>query len=161
MWLFMYACYLLSVASLFLLVLTGIQGYFDLMPAGISHPTLAIMTILVYSFTQTLVMFFFVGTGVSIKEYVQEHEESTEYHRRSIEVKRKLYPPTMLNILLVGVAFILGGAVHTNHVPGWVHGTSFWLAFLHYVKTLYVQHGCFKENTQIVLDMAGVERAKG
>jgi len=154
-WLFMYLCYLLNALSFVLLAAVGLQGYFHFWEDHVSHPTLAIMSIIVYLAAQTLIMFFFVGTGVSIKEYSQEHELEPTFHRRSIALKRRLYPPLLLNILLVSVAFLLGGAVHTEMLPAWTHGLLFWIAIAHFGKTILIQHHCFKENTQTVLEMAG------
>jgi hypothetical protein len=100
-------------------------------------------------------MFFFVGTGVSIKEYVQENSADAQFHRRSIEIKRKLYPPTLLNVLLIMTTFIIGGGVDTGVIPAWIHGLLFYIALVHFFKMIAVQHRCFRENTEIVLEMTG------
>ena len=65
---------------------------------------------MIFIAAQTLVMFFFVGTGVSIKEYIQENQDiDHSFHRDSIQIKRKLYPPTMAVTLLFVAMVILDG----------------------------------------------------
>ena len=154
MWFFMILCYLLTAITFLLLLLSGVQGYFAFKIFHVNHPTLALLTIMMYLFTQTLIIFYFVGIGVSIKEFVIDSKISSEYHKHSIAVKRYVYPPVLLNILFVMTLFISGGAVDTHHMPGWIHGILFCIAILHFWKTITVEHKAFKESTNIVIEMA-------
>jgi hypothetical protein len=135
----------------------GIQGYAGFHLIGINHPTLALLTAIVYLFTQTLIMFFFVGTGVSVKEYTREHNIDDRFHKQSISLKRRLYPPILLNIFIFMLAFISGGAVDTHLMPGFLHGILYFAVLIHFVKVMRVQHHCFKDNTAIILNMSGIE----
>ncbi|MFQ6673868.1 MAG: hypothetical protein ACE5GH_03655 [Fidelibacterota bacterium] len=158
MYLFMISIYLLTGLSFLALFLVGLQGYFGVALLGLNHATFALLTAILYLFTEVLVMFFFVGTGVSIKEYVQEKGVHSRFHQRSVAVKKKLYPPTLLNVLLVMAVFIMGGAVDTGSLPPWPHGILTLIALAHFAITIRKQHGCFKENTAIVLEMTGTVR---
>jgi len=146
-----------SLLTFIMLCLTGLSGYFHFLIFNANHPTFAILTIIIYLFTETLVIFFFVGTGVSVKEYTQEHKLDTQFHRRSIALKRRVYPPLLLNMLLVMVLFITGGAVDTHRLPGWAHGVLFLICIVHFLKAAYVQHLCFKEDTALIIEMSGLE----
>ena len=113
MYIFMYLIYILSAASFIGLALLGLgglagpHGYF-----GMNHPTFALLVSVIFLAAEVLVMFFFVGTGISIKEYVRDHPDAApELHRRSIAIKRVLYPPTLYVTMMVMLTFILGGAV--------------------------------------------------
>ena len=156
MWFFMYSCYLLTALSFVCMLLLGLQGYVQMQVLGINHPAFALLTAIIYLLTETLVMFFFVGTGVSVKEYSHENKLDPSYHQRSVSLKRRLYPPVLLNILLFMIAFITGGAVDTGKLPGFWHGMLFWFVFLHFVKTIVVQHRCFRANTAIILNMSNI-----
>ena len=103
-------------------------------------------------------MFFFVGTGVSIKEYTQEKNLKPIFHQQSITVKRKIYPPQLLNILILMTAFILYGAADTQKIPHWIYQFSLFAGLAHFLFAKRIQHESFKENTQIILDMVGVKR---
>ena len=156
MWFFMNTCYLLTLITFILLVTTGLQGWLHFPILNANHPTFALLTMIVYLFTETLVIFFFVGTGASIKEYTKEHHLKPDYQRQSLAIKRKIYPPLLLNMLLVMILFISGGAVDTNRLPSWLHGTLYGICLLHFVAVIRIQHHSFKENTALVLRMSGV-----
>lgn len=156
MWFFMISCYLFTLLTFVLLFLTALMGYFHFSILNANHPAFALLTIIVYLFTETLVIFFFVGTGVSVKEFTQEQKLDNGFHKRSIEIKRQVYPPLMLNMFLVMTLFITGGAVDTHRLPGWLHGALFLICIVHFVKAVGVQHQCFKKNTALILEMSGL-----
>ena len=158
MWFFMITCYLFSILSFFMLLLTGLQGYFHFLIFHANHPTFALLTVIIYLFTETLVIFFFVGMGVSIRDYSQSNRLDAKFHRSSIAIKRIVYPPLLLNILLVMMLFVSGGAVDTHRMPGWMHGILFLICIIHFFKVIKIQHKCFKENTTLILEMSGVQR---
>ena len=157
MWFFMNTCYGLSFLA-FILLLTGFAQsflHFPVLKAG--HLTFMLLTSIIYLFTETLIIFFFVGTGVSIKEYAQTHKLDPTYHKRSLGIRFRVYPPLLLNILLMIIVFILVGAVDTYRVPAIVYQALFVVALLHFVKVKMIQHRCFRDNTRIILNMAGVK----
>lgn len=159
MWFFMNGCYVLTAISLIMLVLSGAQGYFSFFVLNANHATFALLTVIIYLFTETLVIFYFVGIGVSIKEFTLERKLNTSYQRRSIEIKRRMYPPLLLNMLMVMVLFISGGAVDTHRIPHWAHGLLFYFCIAHFLYTMKIQHESFKESTAIVLEMSGINSA--
>ena len=161
MWFFMNACYGLSLLT-FILLLTGFAQsflHFPVFKAG--HLTFMVLTSIIYLFTETLVIFFFVGTGVSVKEYTHEHKLDPAYHKRSLAIKFQVYPPLLLNILLMIIVFVLVGAVDTYRIPSVVYQALFLVALLHFIKVKMIQHQCFRDNTRIILDMAATGSPEG
>ena len=153
----MYLIYFLSGVSLVGLTLVGIGGFLG--PRGflgMNHPTLALMVSILFLAVEVLVMFFFVGTGVSVKEYVRDEGASPDFHRRSIALKRVLYPPTLAVTVAVMVTFILGGAVDRGSLSHWWHLAGWLLSMGLFLRALKVQHNCLKENTAIILEMVGL-----
>ena len=63
-------------------------------------------------------------------------------------------------MVLVGTVFILGGAVQTGRISGWIHGMLFNLTFLHFMYTTFLQHNGFKENVAIINELVNYETAK-
>ena len=61
MWLLMTTCYLLMAGAFATLALAGLQGYFQFTIFGAGHPHFALVTIILYLFAETLIMFFFIG----------------------------------------------------------------------------------------------------
>ena len=158
MWFFMNTCYALTLITVILFALTGLQGYFQFPVFQANHPTFALLFVIVYLFTQTLVIFFFVGTGVSVKEYTLEHHLPDDFHKRSIAIKRRVYPPLMLNLLFMIILFTLVGAVDTYRVPAWSYQLFFVFCLFHYMRIKKVQNGCFRDNTNIILEMSGLKK---
>lgn len=154
MWYYMMACYLMSGITFILLLTAFFQSFlkFSVFQAG--HLTFVILTCIVYLFTETLVIFFFVGTGMGIKEFVIQHKRGPLFHHRSIAVKKKVMPPLVLNILLMMGLFVLVGAVDTHRFPSWAYTLIFLGCILHFVKTKITQNQSFRDITKIVLEMS-------
>ena len=158
MWFFMISSYLLSVLTLGMLLILMMQGYMTIPFLKIPHLTFLILTSIVYFFTETLIIFFFVGTGVSVRDYSKENNLSEEYRKRSLSIKYKIYPPTMLNLLFMILLFILPGFVHAGKIPWVVYQYYFVFCLWHYIYTKIVQHHSFRENTENILAMSGITR---
>ena len=158
MWFFMITCYVMSVITFLLLITALLQSFFLFSVFKATHLTFIVLTSIIYLFTETLVIFFFVGTGVSVRDYVQEKKLSPDFHKRSLAVKFKVYPPLLLNMLLMIILFILVGAVDTGCIPRWIYQIFFVLSLAHFIYAKQVQNDCFRDNTENILAMAGVKR---
>lgn len=157
MWFFMNTCYGFSLLTLVFLIVAFFQSFLKFNIGQANHVTFMVLTSIVYFFTQTLVIFFFVGTGVSIREYTQEHQMDAGFHRRSIAIKRRVYPPVLLNMLWLSVLFVIVGAVDTYRVPGWIYYAFFVFCIADYVRTKVKENACFRDNTDIILEMSGLK----
>ena len=153
----MNSCYFLSLLSFLMLLLTGIQGYFHFNFFNANHSTFALLTVIIYLFTQTLIIFYFVGIGISIRDYTALQKTDAIYHKRSLAIKQRMYPPLLLNMLFVMVLFISGGALHTQGIPKWSHGLLFYIAIMDYFRVLLIEHVAFRDSTHIVLEMSGIK----
>lgn len=116
-----------------------------------------ILTSIIYLFAETLVIFFFVGTGVSVKEYMLEHKIYGDFHKRMIALKRVTYPPQLLNMLILMTAFILYGAADTGKIPMWVYQGLLFIGLVHFCYAKVLQHRSFRDNTLIILEMSGLK----
>jgi hypothetical protein len=159
MWFFMITCYIFSVLSFAMLLVVFAQSLVPFKVMSASPMSFLILTSIIYLFTETLVMFFFVGTGVSVKEYMLEKKISGDFHKRSIGIKRRVYPPQLLNILILMIAFILFGAADTGKMPSWIYSAVLLAGIVQFIQAKIIQNDCFRDNTNIVLDMAGIKRA--
>jgi hypothetical protein len=158
MWFFMYVCYILSFLAFISLNIAFFQSFLKFSIFSAHHITFIIFTSILYICAETIIIFFFVGTGVSVKEYTHDHKLDNSFHKRSIAIKRKVYPPQMLNLLFFLVVFCLAGAVDTMRFPLWLYSTLFLGSLIHYVRIKIIQNECFRENTQIILDMSGIDK---
>ena len=153
----MVTCYILSLLTFILVVTAFLQSFlkFPVFQAG--HLTFMILTSIVYLFTETLVIFFFVGTGMGIKESTLHHQLGPQFHRRSIAIKRKDLPQLVLNLLVMIILLVLVGAVDTQRFPTWAYHLIFLGCIFHFVKTKIIQNKSFGDITKIALEMSEIK----
>ncbi len=159
MWFFMITCYIFTLLSFVMLLIVFAQSLIPFKVIAASPLSFLILTSIIYLFTETLIMFFFVGTGVSVKEYMLEQKIHGDFHKRSIAIKRRIYPPQLLNMLILMIAFILFGAADTYKISPWIYRGVLLLGILQYIDAKIIQNACFRDNTQVILDMSGIKRA--
>ena len=159
MWGLMIISYLFIAATFILLVITGLQGYFQFQIVQANHPQFALLSAIFYMLTETLIMFYFIGSGTAIKKNIQTNGISTSLYDEVKKTKMKLFPHLTLNMMFIGIVFILGGAVQTGSIAGWIHGLLFDLAFIHFMYTTFLQHCGFKQNVEIIEKLSTIQTA--
>ena len=153
----MIVSYLCIAITTMLLLISGMQGYFQFKVLQASHPQFALLSTVFYMFTETLVMFYFIGSGTAIKKTIASLSMKTDGYEKVKKTKMLLFPHLTMNMVFVGLVFILGGAVQTGSVAGWIHGLLFDFAFFHFLYTTVLQHRGFKENVEIVGELSVVD----
>lgn len=153
MYVFMIICYALMLVNLINLTLTGASGYWHFDILGASHTRFALFMILIFTITETVVMYFFISTGKAIKSAIESGLGKEELWKRERRLKMELFPQLMLTILLVGGWFIHIGAVENQISPKWVHDLIFTLAFTHHLWSLNIKNNSFKEQLSIIAEL--------
>ena len=152
MWFFMILSYVMVFISGIGLVLIGINHYINFWAQN--HITLDLLVSIIFIASQTLVMFFFVGTGVNVREYLESHQElGDDLYHQMFAIKRKLYPPTMMVTILFMAMVIIDGAFFIGKVSEWWFHILYLLTLYYYFKATRVQHHSFKDSTKIVITM--------
>ena len=149
----MIVCYALMLLNFVNLTLTGASDYLNFQIFGASHTRFALFMILIFTITETIVMYFFITTGKAIKEALEGGLGKKELWSRERSLKMKLFPQLMLTILLVGGWFIHIGAVENNMSPIWVHNLIFFIAYVHHLWSLKVKNDCFKKQLSIISEL--------
>ncbi len=157
MWFFMTFSYIMIVLSGIGLTLIGLNHYFDIWAQN--HITLDLIVSIIFIAAQTLIMFFFVGTGVNVREYLELHSElGDSLYKQMFAIKRKLYPPTMMVTILFMAMVIMDGVYFIGKASEWWFHILYLLTLYYFFKATIVQHNSFKESTEIVLSMTGTSR---
>ena len=157
MWFFMILCYVLVTISGLGLVQIGLNHYFDFWQTN--RITFDLIVSIIFIAAQTLVMFFFVGTGVNIREYLEEHPElGHDLYKKMFAIKRRLYPPTMMVTMLFMATVIVDGIYYFGRISEWWFHASYFLTLWYFYKATKEQHTSFKGSTEIVLEMTKKER---
>ena len=149
----MITCYVLMLVNLINLTLTGTSGYFNFNVLGASHTRFALFMILIFTITETIVMYFFITTGKAIKSAIESGLGNNDLWSRERQLKMKLFPQLMLTIFLVGGWFIHIGAIENSMSPVWVHYLIFFIAYVHHLWSLKIKNSSFKEQLSIISEL--------
>ena len=149
----MIICYLLMFVNFINLTLTGLGGYFDFKVIGASHTRFAIFMILIFTITETVVMYFFITTGKAIKTAINDGLGEQKLLQREKTLKMKLFPQLMLTIFLVGGWFIHIGAVENSVFTAPFHWPLFTIAYLHHWWSLIRKNDAFREQLAIISEL--------
>src|SRR5712671_119045 len=124
-----FALTLLSLFTLAGLALATFSGW-ALGHAGggsataVRHIAVSVPTVLFSLFTQSMVLFFFIGTGKLLKEAAARRPDPAgrDYILRKVrELKMRTSGIATLAPLSALVTALFGGAVHTGRLPAWPH----------------------------------------
>ena len=77
----------LSFPCYFLFITSGLQGIFGFLFLSISHATFGFLTTIVYLFSQTLTLFFFVGTNTNIRDYSEKKPMAIPLFKQAKKIK--------------------------------------------------------------------------
>ena len=159
MWLFLYTCYALITVSGLLLTAAVVQGFTGIQVLGAAHPAFGFFTTIVFLLTQTTVIFFFVATGVSVRDFVRERGLAPDMIIRSRRAHGPVSGQTTLAILLVMVTAVSGGASAAALIPRWMHLAVVAITYAHFLILVVMQHRAFRTQTAIVVQMADLVRS--
>ena len=136
-------------------VFTSVQGFaVTAGPLVTRHVGYAIPTVLFSLFSQSMVIFYFIGTGKMVKE---ETAGLPEAERAAIfaalrRFKMKTSPPATFALLSAIAVFVLGGAAHTRALPSWAHLASAIAASGTHLWAFAVEARTFAENNRLMDD---------
>jgi hypothetical protein len=133
------------------------------------HIIVSVPTILFSLFTQSMVLFFFIGTGKLLKEAAGRRPDPAGRDfilRRVRELKMRtsgIATAAPLSALLAG---LLGGAVHTGRLPSWPHLASAVAALVLHLLAFGKEVVAMAETNRLMDEAAtlvppGVESAAG
>ena len=142
----------LFLGSVILIGFVTYEGYCTSMGslAASAHIRFALFGIVVVLFTQTMTLFYFVGTGSRIKKVVQRYGLAASLVERTRRLKARLFPWLTFTPLVTMAAFIVGGGAHTHALPGWMHGLLALIALAMNLITAVVAVVCISDNIVLI-----------
>jgi len=161
MYSFMIICYLLMVINFVAITVCGLMGIYDMSFFGANHAQFGLLAILLFVFTETIVMYFFIATAKSIKNILIESNSSMseELWSRIKNIKNIIFPQTMLTITLIGAMYIFyfgyvaSNVNNSNFTYSWISLPFFILCYFHHLWTLKVKNDSFKMQVGVIKDL--------
>src|SRR5512142_162151 len=99
---------LLTIAGL---ITTITMGFLASPAHAAQHVLTALITTLVGLFSQSMTMFFFIGSGKQIKEKAKGAPDEAVVVQQTKDFKSRVFPAAMYAIAILMVTFITGGGV--------------------------------------------------
>ena len=121
-----------------LLLLTGFQGMAHTNIFGITHPSMGLLTVMVFALTESFTLTYISAMVKSIKKNAK-----TKQCAIFDKTRQSVYKHGMITILWVTLVFLLGGAVDTNLLSPFLHGMIYFLGLIHYFYVVKIQHQSF------------------
>src|SRR6266540_2028748 len=135
---------LISIAGL---IATIVVGFRSTPTHAATHILLALATVLVGLFAQSMTMFFFIGMGKEIKE---ASGQDAEVVRRTRAHKAKVFPAATYAIAALMVTFIMGGGVRTGKTPVWLHIALSLASLVLLARAYYVELRAMEDNARLM-----------
>ena len=145
--------------------ISGAMVFLDIKFFGASHAQFSLLAILVFVLTETVVMYFFIATGKSIKNILIENNnsESEKLWEKIKSIKSIIFPQIMLTVTIVGTLYVFYfGYVASNSNAenikyAWISAPLFFVSYLHHIWTLKIKNDSFKMHIEIVEELPGSE----
>tara|TARA_B100001027_G_C16183913_1_gene292840 strand:+ start:203 stop:667 length:465 start_codon:yes stop_codon:yes gene_type:complete len=145
--------------------ISGAMVYFNIQFFGANHAQFSLLAILIFVLTETIVMYFFIATGKSIKNILIENDssESEKIWEKIKAIKGIIFPQIMLTITIVGILYIFYfGYVTSNSNAenikyAWISAPLFLISYLHHIWTLKIKNDAFKRQIDIVGELPNTE----
>jgi hypothetical protein len=114
------------------------------------HIFFALTTVVVGLFSQSMTMFFFIGTGKELKEKVKGASEESSVVQQTKSFKSRVFPAAMYAIGALMVTFIMGGGVGSGKTPLWLHDLLALLSIVMFARAYWVQIKAMDENARLM-----------
>ena len=111
------------------------------------HILTALVTVVIGLFSQSMTMFFFIGTGKELKDASNQNAEVVQ---RTKDFKSRVFPAAMWAMAMIMVTFITGGGVGLGKTPVWLHDALSALSIIMYARAYWIQIRAMNENATLM-----------
>ena len=135
---------LITIAGLVVTIVSGVQAS----AAHVAnHIIVSIVTVVVALFSQSMTMFFFIGTGKELKD---KSGGDSGVLQRTRSFKSRVFPAAMWAMTAIMVTFIMGGGVGSGKTPRWLHDAFTAVSVLMFARAYVIQIRAMNENATLM-----------
>ena len=135
---------LLTIAGL---IASMVVGFLATPGHYAQHIFFALATVVMGLFSQSMTMFFFIGTGKEIKEKANNDAAVVQ---RTKDFKARVFPAALYAMIVLMVTFIMGGGVAGGKTPHWLHLGLAFASLVMYGRAYWVQIKAMDENARLM-----------
>lgn len=135
---------LITIAGLVVTIVSGLQAT----AAHVAnHIIVALVTVVVGLFSQSMTMFFFIGTGKELKD---ASKQDAAVVQQTKDFKSRVFPAAMWAMAAIMITFIMGGGVGSGKTPVWLHDAMAALSIFMYARAYWIQIRAMNENATLM-----------
>ena len=103
-----------ALISIVCFIVTLLMGFMVVKTTLAQHVLLGLFTTFLVTLTQSMTMFYFIGTGKQVKDLVAALPSGPQFVQRTKIFKARVFPPALWAMLFTMATMIIGGGVHTR-----------------------------------------------
>src|SRR5436190_12460372 len=143
-----------SFVSIVCFIITAVMGFLISDRSGISqHFLFGFFTTFLVTFSQSMTMFYFIGTGKMVKDSVANRPGGQGFIQRTKHFKAKVFPPSLWAMLFTMATMILGGGVDTHVIPTFIHTILAILSLYFNLVAFWREANCMIENNIVMQEV--------
>ena len=129
------------------LIVTVVMGFRATPAHTADHIVVALVTVVIGLFSQSMTMFFFIGTGKELKD---KSDQDAGVVQQTKAFKTRVFPAAMWAMTAIMVTFITGGGVGSGKTPVWLHDVLTAVSILMFVRAYWIQIRAMNENATLM-----------
>ena len=129
------------------LIATAVLGFQASPAQAATHILVALITVVVGLFSQSMTMFFFIGSGKELKE---KSGNDTDVVQQTRSFKSRVFPAAMWAMTAIMVTFITGGGVGSGKTPRWLHDAFTAATLFLFLRAYVIQLKAMYENALLM-----------
>jgi ABC-type multidrug transport system permease subunit len=138
---------LLSIAGL---TATSIMGFMASPQHVATHILVALVTVVAGLFSQSMTLFFFIGTGKQLKDKTQGSPDADAVRNATRALTMRVSPAATYAMVLLMITFIMGGGVAAGRTPHWLHISLSIATVAMYGRAYWVELQAMMENAGLM-----------
>ena len=138
---------LLSIAGL---IATMAVGYLASPGHVAQHIMFALTTVVIGLFSQSMTLFFFIGTGKQLKDATQGGEAAETVKAATRKLTMRVSPVATYAMAILMVTFIMGGGVASGKTPRWLHNLLAVASIAMYARAYWVELNAMTSNADLM-----------
>jgi hypothetical protein len=138
---------LLTIAGL---IATMIAGFMASPGQVAQHIMFALTTVVIGLFSQSMTLFFFIGTGRQLKDKVRGTGDESAVRQATRALTMKVSPAATYAMAILMVTFITGGGVASGKTPRWLHDALSVATVLMYARAYWIQIQAMTANADLM-----------
>jgi hypothetical protein len=136
-----------TLLSILGLVATIVFGFTAGPGHAATHILAALVTVVIGLFSQSMTMFFFIGTGKEIKE---KSNQNADVVQQTKAFKTRVFPAAMWATAALMVTFIMGGGVASGKTPRWLHDVLAFTTLVVLARAYVIELRAMVENAKLM-----------